>query len=252
MPLYSPIPFPTVTAVKTSTYAILITDGTVLVDGTSAFTATLPTAVGYPGKTIIIKRVDQTLANAVTIATTSSQTIDGVTTRKLMTQNEEYTVQSDGSNWQVLSHTYPSGWIAYTPVLSWTGGVNTPVGFWRRTGDSMEIDVYFTASGAVTSASLTIALPTGVTIATAKLSASTGNQQHLGILRGLDQSAGAAFGGYIIYNATTSFIAQYTDVTQASAANSMQTVNQGAPMTFAANDSIQIFSVAVPITNWEA
>jgi hypothetical protein len=38
----------------------------------------------------------------ITLATTSSQTIDGVTTKTLSTQYQSYTVQSNGANWILL------------------------------------------------------------------------------------------------------------------------------------------------------
>jgi hypothetical protein len=62
---------------------------------------TLPTAVGCIGRRYTIKKTDAS-ANAVTIATTSSQTIDGTTTKALSTQYAAYTVQSDGANWQII------------------------------------------------------------------------------------------------------------------------------------------------------
>lgn len=153
-----------VSAVQTSTYAILTTDNVVLVNGGSAFTATLPTAVGVTGKIYTIKRVDQTLANAVTIATTSSQTIDGVTTRKLMTQYEQFTVISDGSNWQVQSHTYPEGWVSYTSTFSASFGTTASAVFnWRRVGDSIEVAGRF-VMGSPTSSIATCSIPTGLAL----------------------------------------------------------------------------------------
>lgn len=64
---------------QTGTYAILRND--YLINCTSGtFTVTLPTAVGFAGQTYIIKNSG---AGVITLATTSSQTIDGVTTQTL-------------------------------------------------------------------------------------------------------------------------------------------------------------------------
>lgn len=63
------------------------------------FTVTLPTAVGITGRIYVIKNSG---AGTITIATTSSQTIDGVTTQTLSTQYSSYTVQSNGANWIIL------------------------------------------------------------------------------------------------------------------------------------------------------
>lgn len=91
-------PITTVTGATTLTQS----NGTVLGDATSgAFNVTLPTAVGITGRMYTVKKIDSS-GNAVTIATTSSQTIDGVTTKAISTQYTSYTVQSDGANWMII------------------------------------------------------------------------------------------------------------------------------------------------------
>jgi hypothetical protein len=78
-------------------------DETILADATSgAFTVTLLDATQTPkGRMFIIKRISVG-SNNVTIATTSSQTIDGATTYVMTTPNQSITVVSDGANWQIL------------------------------------------------------------------------------------------------------------------------------------------------------
>jgi len=83
---------------KTSTYSIANADHTI--DCTSGtFTVTLPTAVGVTGKVFVVKNSG---AGVITIATTSSQTIDGFTTKVLNTQYAGYKVQSNGANWIII------------------------------------------------------------------------------------------------------------------------------------------------------
>jgi hypothetical protein len=65
---------------------------------TAAFAVTLPTAVGNSGLAFTIKKTDST-ANAITINTTSSQTIDGALTLLVSTQWAYAQVVSDGANW---------------------------------------------------------------------------------------------------------------------------------------------------------
>ncbi len=73
-----------------------------MANATSAgFTVTLPTAIGVTGIEYTIKKTDSSI-NLVTIATTSSQTIDGITTKTLGTQYASITVISDGANWQII------------------------------------------------------------------------------------------------------------------------------------------------------
>lgn len=94
---------------KTANYTIVDADGTILVDCTSGnVTITLPTAVGRSAKEFKIKRIDGT-TNTVTIATTSSQTIDGSTTKLIPFQFWEYTLQSDNANWRIVD--------SYTPAV---------------------------------------------------------------------------------------------------------------------------------------
>lgn len=84
---------------KTTNYTATAADYYLWVDCTGgAVTITLPTAVGAGGKTYVIKKIDST-ANAVTIATTSSQTIDGAATLSIPTQWASFSVASNNANW---------------------------------------------------------------------------------------------------------------------------------------------------------
>lgn len=244
---FLPLDLTSPTAVKTTTYSIDYADTIVLVNATSGgFTVTLPSAATMAGKQFQIKRTDQTLANAVTIATTSSQTIDGATTRKLMTQYEEYTVVSDGSNWHVVSHSYPQGWTTYALGGSWTLNNPSYTGKWRRVGDSVDIQIYVVMGGAVDNTSLTINMPSGLTIDTAKLLlASAGVTPFPGTGNILDSGTIS----YMLeprYNNTTSFIVRYDN-----GSGNHASVNATTPFTWAINDSVYFYATSIPITNWE-
>ena len=90
---------------KTANYTVVATDYTVAANAsTGALSITLFTAAGNQGKVYVIKKMDST-ANVVTVATTSSQTIDGATTRALSLQYDAIMVQSDGANWIVIGNT---------------------------------------------------------------------------------------------------------------------------------------------------
>lgn len=89
----------TALSTKTAAYTLSSTDSTILVNSTSALTVTLPTAVGIAGRIYTIKNIS---TGVVTVATTSSQTIDGATTYSLGTQYEKITVQSDNANWWLI------------------------------------------------------------------------------------------------------------------------------------------------------
>ncbi len=92
---------------KTGAYTMTKTDSTIAADATAGpVTITLPTAVGVAGRQYTVKRINGG-ANAVTVATTSSQTIDGVTTYVLGSPQASVEVVSDGANWRVVGR--PTG-----------------------------------------------------------------------------------------------------------------------------------------------
>lgn len=102
IPFYTTSGVATPPATKTTTYTALYSDEVLLGDATGgAFTITLPTAVGNEGKPFTVKRINSG-ANAVTIGTTSSETIDGSTTVALSSQYAFRSVISDGTNWVVV------------------------------------------------------------------------------------------------------------------------------------------------------
>ena len=92
--------FSTAYVQKTAAYVITSSDFTIeCTSGT--FDITLPTAVGITGRIYVIANSG---AGTITLATTSSQTIDGNASGVLtLTQNKSYTVQSNNSNWVIIA-----------------------------------------------------------------------------------------------------------------------------------------------------
>lgn len=87
------------------TYSVVLVSGTTII--------TLPTSVGRSSKQFLIKKTDA--SNTITINTTSSQTIDGQTSRSLSNQYDSLVLLSDGTNWNILySNLSISGW---TPLV---------------------------------------------------------------------------------------------------------------------------------------
>jgi hypothetical protein len=90
------------TTTKTTPYTLTATDSVILADATTAaFIATLPSAVGIAGRQYTVKRVNGG-SNSVSIGTTSSQLIEGVSTKTLGTAFSYVTVVSDGVGWVVV------------------------------------------------------------------------------------------------------------------------------------------------------
>ncbi|HKX23646.1 MAG TPA: hypothetical protein VJM46_00255, partial [Candidatus Saccharimonadales bacterium] len=90
-------------ATKNANYSLTLLDHTVLANASGgSLTLTLPTAGALTGKSYTLKKIDAS-ANAVTIATSGSQTIDGNPDFVLPAQWRYITVQSDGVNWFIIA-----------------------------------------------------------------------------------------------------------------------------------------------------
>lgn len=139
----------------TTTFAATIKDY-VKCSAAAPWALTLPTAVGWAGFSIIVKRTDNAPANAITIGTTSAQTIgdSGATSVHLMTIGEEWCFRSDGANWQVDYHKTETGWLTFTMGLSSTSGspsfstgVAVNKAFWKRRGQNMLVTFCYDSTG---------------------------------------------------------------------------------------------------------
>lgn len=206
-------------------------------------TITLPAATGS-GKVFKFKKIDSEVADIVTIQRAGADTITDAgsagSSTTLNTQGEEIEIVDTASAaWHVVSRRIPSIWIAYTPTGSWSANV-TYTGFWRRVGDSVEVRAKVATSGAPTSAGLTINLPTGITIDTAKLTGTS--SQVLGVGEILNSSE---YPVHAVYS-STSAVAVYYHV-QASAAFGV--VTEAAPATFGAGDHV-VVEFKVPVSGW--
>lgn len=139
-------------------------------------------------------------------------------------------------------------WKNFTPTGSWSTNT-TYTGKWRRVGDSMELDVSLTLAGAPTAAGLTVNMPSGYTIDTTKISATTGGSTPiLGVGTSWD-SGTTIYQGYVTYNSTTSVIV-YANGASSTYTNAQQ-VSNTVPMTWASGD-IQSLKFSVPILGWSS
>ena len=87
---------------QTGAYTLSDIDHLVVCNATTAaFTITLPSAVGCRGRAFYVKKSDSS-NNAITVATTSDQTIDGSSSASVASQYAIVGAVSDGANWQVI------------------------------------------------------------------------------------------------------------------------------------------------------
>jgi len=163
-----------VIASRSANYTVTDTDNitTVLVTtGTAAITITLPTASDNNYRIITVKKVDSGTGTVI-IDGEASETIDSTATKTLYSQWDAITVQCNSVNWFVSSIKLNSitNWTSYTPTFVAVGVTSNVEVFWRRVGDSIDVRGRAVA-GTLSSSSLTITIPSGLTIDTTKLPA---------------------------------------------------------------------------------
>jgi len=109
-----------------ATYTVGVNDYLIDITG-NTITVTLPTAVGVNGKNYVIKNRG---TGVVTVATTSSQTIDGANSKSL-NNNDSIEVISDGSNWIIAAGTgtVTSSTTAKSGIVSNTTWTGTPLNY---------------------------------------------------------------------------------------------------------------------------
>src|SRR5450432_660914 len=98
----------------TTTTSAAISDNMLVFTGTTVATLTLPDATACAGRAYWVKSTS-TNASTLTIATTSSQTIDGLTTWTITQTNKAVKVVSNGANWLVAAESLPgngTSWVA--------------------------------------------------------------------------------------------------------------------------------------------
>lgn len=159
-------------------------------------------------------------------------------------QFDDIQVTSDSTVYAELSET--TNWTSYTPTGSWVTNT-TYAGKWRRVGDSMEIDVLVTTSGAPTAAQLTVNLPSGYTIDTSKLSTASPSAAAFTF-----ESSGVAVDSgnrsrfiTATYSSTTAIAPIAEDATGGTG------ITATAPFTFGSGDYVQ-FTAKIPIVGWTA
>lgn len=210
-----------------------------------AFTVTLPEGTGrIVGLLVRLTRKDNTFGNLVTIASGGSDTIEDQTSITLATRGESVLLWNIGSQWRIMERTIPSQWQSYIPTGSWSSNT-TYTGFWRRAGDSLELDIKVAVTGAPTSASLTVNLPTGLVINTNKMTAPEAGISAIHGSVSIRDSGTENYDGLLRYSSTTA-IAVFKD----DGDGTVSAVSQTAPMTWANGDYTTIKVVGLPIVGW--
>jgi len=181
-------------------------------------------------------------------ATTTYRLIGHVAT----TTATAYTIRFDNWNLGPQAKLYGSAvtdWVAYTPTNgAWTANT-TYTGFWRRVGDSMELEIQARTTGAPTSANFTIKIPTGYTIDMTKMPSTLTSYQNIGTAS--IQAAGTSYGGAIVGFTDTSTLDVWSLNAAAGSTHAYTPVTQAVPNTFANGDWVVVYA-KVPIVGWSS
>jgi hypothetical protein len=132
-------------------------------------------------------------------------------------------------------------WKSFTPTGSWSANT-TYTGFYREVGEDVEINVNIALAGAPTSAALTVNMPTGFTINSSKMAATTSSAV-LGLVSIYD-AAPATYEGRILYSSISAVavVVEKSDGTY----GAYVAVTEAVPQTFATGDKVQL-SYKVPV-----
>ena len=115
-----------------------ITDNILTFTGTSAATLTLPNATACSGRVYWIKSTSSN-ASVLTVATTSSQTIDGLASWTVTQTNKVLALVSNGANWLVTSENVPGSGGG----TAWALGGNNISGAAQNIGTTSNFDLPF-------------------------------------------------------------------------------------------------------------
>jgi hypothetical protein len=238
-------------ASKTATYTATASDDVILCNANGgAFTINLPAAASSSGLHLVIKKTDSSF-NAVTIDGNASETIDGVTTKKLSTQYESMEIVCDGSNWHIIRRHIPNRRQTFTPTGGWNTNV-TYTGSWWREGNHLCVEGHIACTGAPNAADASITIPNSLTIDTALLSA-TSHPLSFGTCVYFDATGGTGSGlftGEVLYLSSTT-VQLYGNEDNSATNNDLRKMTNTDPVTFINTDKVW-FEFKVPISGWES
>lgn len=140
-------------------------------------------------------------------------------------------------------------WNSFTPTGSWTTN-STYTGFWRRVGDSMEVDWRVSLTGAPNNVSLTLNLPGGYSIDSAKI-VTAGFQPKFN--RVFITSASNNYNGIILSSTATAILVRYLNTQTGTNPQPVLTANLSSttPNTFGSGDGV-IVTASFPIVGWSS
>lgn len=224
-------------ATSASVYTLVLRD---VVNSVDVYTQTIAPYLVYDSTQISFEYpftsglgIDKSFEVRIVASGTGSITLDSFYAR---VKQDSTTYIPALSDWQTLTGITGS-WVTNTAYT----------GKYKRNGDSADIQITATLSGAPTATTLTITLPSFLTIDTTKINSLIGGSNLLGTFTIRDVSGSTTYGGQVGYS-TSTVIVFNLDV--GNAAGNFGALTQAAPMTFATGDIIDIKIAGVPIVGW--
>lgn len=199
------------------------------------YTLTLPDPAALKGQFLYVTKTT-TDFNVLTISSIS-------TTLNTNGESVLLVVNASGA-WTIVERRIPSTWTSFTPTGSWSTNT-TYTGFWKRFGDSIRIRIYIVLGGAPDAVTLTLNLVGSLSIDTAKLTSTGGNDGILGTVL-LTDTGTAKYTGAVVYSSGTAVQPRYFDNSNPVRALA---INATAPVAWASTDTMS-FVFEVPITGW--
>jgi len=197
-----------------------------------------------------IENVGVSSTGRLTFQTASNSTSYRLCFHVASTSASAYTVKLDNVSLgpQVVPLGAPvTDWVSYTPTGSWSTNT-TYTGIWRRDGDTAEIQARLVLSGAPTAATLTVNLPSGMVIDTAKLASGT-NQVALPNSWGSMRDDASYSGPLVAFYSSTTAVELRTSSSGSPIFYSA--INATTPITWTTSDSLTI-TYRVPILGWSS
>lgn len=149
-----------------------------------------------------------------------------------------------------LAGTTISDWTSFNPTGSWVSNT-TYTGMWRRVADTLELKYRLSLTGAPTAASLTLNLPSGLNIDSAKALTLVNEQNKVGFAKFNDQGVNQYDGDVSISSATALSVFTKRTLTGANPVFiDHPAVNATSPFTWGSTDTLWAEASGIPIQGW--
>ncbi len=230
---------------KTATFTPGVDEEVFICDASGgAIVVNLPAVAALSGKRYTFKK-EGTDFNIITLDPNGAEQIDQASTIIMRTPGESVTIIPDGTEWWVIERKGCENLGAITSVFSWVTNVTHTVNYYRN-GSFLKVWGFITTSGAPTAVPLTMTLPNSWQTVAALFDAQGGVPIGKCHIRD-DGVIGMA--GIIMPSALGVLDFYSMDKNGATVVIEVNPIDEGAPITFGADDKIW-FEFEVPMLNW--